>query len=310
MTPTEFLTQVVEEQKLDSEQLERLKTHKTEVEATIRENFGSLPVIKYAGSKAKGTMIKELYDLDIVCYFPSDHDKSLREIYEEIANLLEEKYEIDRKTSAIRILRMKDEDSGSYHIDVVPGRFISDDTKDVFIYISTKEGERQKTNLKTHLDTIRDSKCHREIKLLKLWSVNNGYLVRTFFMEILAIEALQNAEGKSLHTCMLELFRYIRDNIETVCIEDPANPNNVVSELVDDVTKKKLAKAAKLLVEEVEEADNNEAIVKCWEKALGVTITKEEKNVFFPSSTGVIIKSSTDQYSDTASITPNRPWRQ
>ena len=70
MTDQEYLNAVLEDQSLadDSEELEELREHRDAVEALLREAYGSCsPTIKYGGSKAKGTLIRESYDLDLVC---------------------------------------------------------------------------------------------------------------------------------------------------------------------------------------------------------------------------------------------------
>ena len=51
----------------DSEELKTLQERRAEVEKVLRDHFEDCsPTIRYGGSKAKGTMIKEAYDLDII----------------------------------------------------------------------------------------------------------------------------------------------------------------------------------------------------------------------------------------------------
>ena len=52
----------------------------------------SSPTIRYGGSKAKGTMIKEAYDLDMTCYFGHDDTRAgqtLEDIYGNTRKALE-----------------------------------------------------------------------------------------------------------------------------------------------------------------------------------------------------------------------------
>jgi tRNA nucleotidyltransferase (CCA-adding enzyme) len=59
----------------------------------LRDEFGSTPTIKYGGSKAKGTMIQESYDLDVVCYHESVSDNTLESLYNKTSTKLSEKQE-------------------------------------------------------------------------------------------------------------------------------------------------------------------------------------------------------------------------
>ena len=79
MTPEKYLQGLLSEHDLSSAQEKALQAHKAEVTAFLREEFGDAPTIKYAGSREKGTMIAEKYDLDIVCYFPSSDTRSLKD---------------------------------------------------------------------------------------------------------------------------------------------------------------------------------------------------------------------------------------
>jgi len=63
MSTNEYLQKVLKSQKLENDELEALKKNRGEVEKVLRDKFGSGPTIRYGGSKAKGTMIRDSYDL-------------------------------------------------------------------------------------------------------------------------------------------------------------------------------------------------------------------------------------------------------
>ena len=106
MTDNEYLQAVLKSQDLadDSAELKALTARREDVEALLRRAFpDSSPTIRYGGSKAKGTLIKESYDLDIVCYFPHDDTTAgdtLEDIYNNVAAALEKDYAVERKRSA------------------------------------------------------------------------------------------------------------------------------------------------------------------------------------------------------------------
>src|SRR5262245_2232874 len=133
----DYLDSILADQTLskDSDELKNIETTKEEVQEVLRDAFGSKPSIRNGGSIAKHTMIRESYDLDIVCYF--DHDdttagENLQDIYETVQQVLTEDFSVQPKTSALR-LQSSDLDRNDLHVDVVPGRFIDKTKSDVFL---------------------------------------------------------------------------------------------------------------------------------------------------------------------------------
>ena len=185
MTPEKFLQNLLASQNLSDQQEKDLQAHKKEVTDFLRAKFGNDPVIEDAGSRKKGTMVCDKYDLDIVCYFPSSDTRSLKDIREDVAKHLAQNYLTTSKASAERILDLKGSTApGDFHIDVVPGRFI-EDTKDVFLHVAYGDKERMQTNLKTHIDHIANSECVSVIRLVKLWAIRNNVKIKTFVLELL-----------------------------------------------------------------------------------------------------------------------------
>ena len=241
MNENEYLREILKSQTLapGSEELKTLQERRAEVEGLLREQFHeSSPTIRYGGSKAKGTMIKEAYDLDIISYFPHDDTsagETLEEIYNNVRDALSTKYYVESKPSS---LRLKDADPSNYgvdfHIDVVPGRYTDNSKTDVFLYRSTGEKKRLKTNLDTHIRHIKESGLIEAIQLLKLWRVRNGLRVKHFALELLVIELLKGKRSWVLSRQLKHAWEQLRDNSETISIQDPANPTgNDLSELLN-----------------------------------------------------------------------------
>jgi hypothetical protein len=193
-------------------------------------------------------MIVESYDLDIICYFPSDTEKTLKEIYKDVWNALSSHYKLEAKSSAIRIRKEEPEQAEhDYHIDVVPGRFIQG-TDDVFLYMNFADRERMQTNLKTHINYITQSGCQEIIKLVKLWKVRNDIVFKTFILELFVINALQGIRDK---TELENAFKTVMEafvNNSHVELVDPANTANVVSRTISDLGRQNMkAKAQEAL---------------------------------------------------------------
>lgn len=240
MDTNKYLEQVLTEQNLseDSAELKELQRHRADVEALLCASFGSQATIRYGGSKAKGTLIKEYYDLDIVCYFLSDSDvagTTLEEIYANVRDCLRKKYYVEEKTSALRLKGMSSEDyMRDFHIDVVPGRFTDDTKSDCFIYQKFAEKCRLKTNLDTHIAHVKGSGVVDAIRLLKLWKTRKGLRIKQFVFELLLIDLLDGMKSKSISDQILHVWNEIADHAEPIHVEDPANP--IGNDLTDVMT--------------------------------------------------------------------------
>ncbi|HVB55959.1 MAG TPA: hypothetical protein VNE63_05925 [Candidatus Acidoferrales bacterium] len=296
MTADEYLSELLTSQALgdDSDELKALQTHRADVEKLIRDNFKNTALtIRYAGSKAKGTMNKEAYDLDIVSYVASGDNtagETLENIYENHKKALGKKYIVEPKGSALRIKGCDPGNLGvDFHIDVVPGRFADDTKTDAYLYQSGGDKTRLKTNLDVHLDHVRNSDVIDAIRIAKLWRVRNGLPVRTFVLELAVIKLLKDQKKKSLSAQMEHFWTELRENSANLCIEDPANPNgNDLSKCLDDNLKSQLASAAKRTLEQIKSSG--------WEAVFG-NVQKQQKAARIEILRGAA-----------AVATPSRPW--
>jgi hypothetical protein len=255
MSTNEYLKGVLDAQTLtdDSEEIKALQRHRGEVEALLRDYFrGCWPTIRYGGSKAKGTMILESYDLDIICYFPNDDTgagETLQDIYENTRIALSKRYLVDSKTSALRLKHADRECLGvDFHIDVVPGRFTDDSKTDTFLYQGGTGKTRLKTNIDLHIKHVRDSGVTDAIRLTKLWKVRNGINVKNFVLELAVIRLLSQKKKDTLAAQLAHLWSEFRGNIDELTVEDPANPQgNDLSGALDSARKSLQSAASRTL---------------------------------------------------------------
>jgi hypothetical protein len=275
MTDVEYLNAVLRDQTFaaDAPELEVLRQHKDDVERLLLETFGDAnPSIKYGGSKAKGTMIKSSYDLDLICYFPADEagaGNTLKEIYENVEAALRDAYWTESKPSAIR-LRSRDAAGAhlDFHIDVVPGRYFDASQSDVWLYQNVPGRERLKTNLDVHIAHVRDSGARSPIRLMKLWRATKSVQVRNFVLELLTIRLLKGGTATTLPGQLRDVLEQFRDHSDDLCVEDPANPGgNDLSDLLNDGVKAMLRVHATNTLLEIDQQG--------WERVFG-TITGEE----------------------------------
>ena len=252
MTLTEYLNKILRTQTLadDSEEMQNLRAEREKVEEILRKRFsGSDMTIRYGGSKAKGTIIRDAYDLDIVCYFAHDDDtagKTLETIYNNVHDALDEHYTIQRKRSALRLRgRNKENKERDFHIDVVPGRFVDSEKEDCYLHQDGGDKSRIKTNLDKHISHVRDSDFTPIIRLMKLWNIRNAVGAKTFILELIVIHLLKGHENDNIGVQFIRVLSELRDNASSINVEDPANPSgNDLSELLDDRVRRAMSDVA------------------------------------------------------------------
>jgi hypothetical protein len=278
MNTNEYLSKVLKSQMLgsDSGELKELQERRAKVEEILRKHFSNCsPTIQYGGSKAKDTIIREAYDLDLICYFPHDDTaagETLKDIYNNTHEGLSGEYLVESKPSALRVKDRNPQNYGvDFHIDVVPGRYIDDSKTDVFIYQASGEKGRLKTNLNVHIEHVRDSGVTEAIRLVKLWRTRNGMRTKTFVLELLVVKLLQGKESQSLSDQLEYIWEQLRDNAEKISIEDPANPEgNDLSEIFNSAIRLELSIVAERTLKIIEKDG--------WEGVFGQV--EEEKNEY------------------------------
>jgi hypothetical protein len=294
MNVNEYLQKTLAAQDLkdDSSELKNLQAERAKVETLLRDKFGSAPTIRYGGSKIKGTLIKEYYDLDIIFYMPNGSNiagDTLEDIYKNVRDCLATDYYVEEKTSALR-LRAKDPlDRRDFHIDVVPGRFTDDTKTDCFIYQKSADKCRLKTNLDVHIAHIKDSGVLDAIRLLKLWKVRKALKLKQFAFELLIIDLLAGKQSKSLEDQLTHVWTEIKNSSAPIGVEDPANPTgNDLSSLLSEIWPELSAAASSTL-----ELISNSG----WEAVFGPAEQSSGSDV-----------AAKAQRAAAAVVTPTKPW--
>jgi hypothetical protein len=258
----------------DAPELAELEQHREDVEELLRGKFGAAsPSPEYGGSRAKGTMIRRSYDLDLPCFVPADETcagNTLKEIFHNVEAALRDDYWTEAKGSAIRLLSREASGAGQdFHIDVVPGRFFDESETDVWLYQTAPDQERLKPNLRVHVDHVTQSGVRPAIHLMKLWRVDRHISVRNFVLELMTIELLAGRKAVSLPVQLRHVPEQFRDHSAGLYVEDPANPSGYdLSELLNESVKMTLNLQARATLQLVDDAG--------WERVFG-TVPEEER---------------------------------
>jgi hypothetical protein len=239
-------------------------------------------------------MIKEAYDLDLICYFPREEDeagKTIKEIYEETEKALQDDYRVERKPSALRLRDKSGIDPGlDFHIDVVPGRYIDGDSGDVYIYQHAAEKERLKTNIETHIAYVKESGAVNAIRFTKLWRCRNGLTIKHFVLELLVVDLLSGKKSASLSSQLTHVFTKFRDESNSLFVTDPANENNDLSGLLDAGVRSQLSIVARSTLNLIEDSG--------WEAVFGRLVAANS-----------LEGKMSALYAAAASVaTPTKPW--
>ena len=189
---------------------------------------GYLNKAEFSGSIAKGTGISLSTDADIFLSLSSTTPGTLKEIYKSLCNAV---------TTAGYPARQQDVSIGTtvngYSIDLVPGRRQSQYGNDHSLYRNKTDTWTQ-TNVESHIAYVSQSGRVDEIRVLKIWRERHRLRMPSFYIEMVAIDVLQNARKDQLPSNVWRVLEGFRDNIEFARYIDPSNTNNVIS---DDCTK-------------------------------------------------------------------------
>jgi len=277
MTPDKYLEKILKAQTFadDAPELKEVRQRRKDIEASLRKHFPkSGPSIRWGGSMVKNTMIRESYDGDLTCYFPADEKEAgstLEEIYNSVATALSKDYDVERKTSALRVKDRSSKATKGFavdlHIDVVPGRYTDDDEEDVYIHQEAGTKERLKTNLQVHIDHIKDSGVTDTIRLTKLWNCQNGIGAKTFVLELLTVKLLAKKKSLGLSEQLKHVWTQFRDHTDELAVEDPANPTGNDLKPALDAVRASLASVARTTLSAIDKPG--------WESVFG-KIQEEE----------------------------------
>ena len=227
-TANQYLSSILVGQNLSNTELDVLRSLRQQIEGQLSVLAGS-PRFYYGGSFGKRTMIKARYDLDIVMYWPHTATYTIQGIYDAIGNVLKKYWSVvNTKTVAWEMPF----DEG-FHIDVIPGRALDSAYYEANLH-RTDTGTTLKTSLKTHIDKVRNSGRADVIRLMKLWRTRkNVPFKKSFLLELMTIEGCKGKPSDDLGGQMMAALKYVRDNIKSCSVRDPANSNNSLSDDID-----------------------------------------------------------------------------
>ncbi len=207
-----------------------------------------------SGSRAKGTAISLASDVDFLISLTSDCNENsggLKSIYDSLYSTLSATYQNVRKQNvSIRI------NLNGLEVDITPARKQPGFTYDHWLYVS-KLDTRKQTNIQKHISDISQSGRKNEIKILKIWRELNKIDFPSIYLEYLIVNNILLYYPKDVNSLDPNTWRVFQELAKDVGnplfdrIVDPANSNNILSDLLTVAEKNKIIEQAKIAADQI-----------------------------------------------------------
>jgi hypothetical protein len=276
---------VISSHKISKEE-KLLKKHidrRNEVKEALEMEYGNNLYSPFnSGSYAKNTAVNIKFDFDLMAPFKRNafgSNGTLKDMYDSVHQFIYEKYNgkeatvRDQKVS-IGIEFYPDGDGHIVNIDVVPGRELNldqykEDNK-LNLYVKQKFGKIEagsdyiRSNIQAQIDNIKDranaekDTIRKIIRLIKVWKIHKKPQLKSFFIELITIKAIDNKDVTGdLWERLKIVLEYIKDEVKTVLLPDPGNSANEVTDTLTDLEKSTLSDDMKYMIERIEENSDN-----------------------------------------------------
>jgi hypothetical protein len=203
--------------------------------------------LRNIGSHARNTSTETSSEVKLLLLLSNDCHRNaggLRSSYESLFGYLIERYRYVKKHGMALRVRMN-----GINVDVMPARLLSGTTDDHMLYRS-EEGALLETNVLAHITDVLEAGRSDETRLLKIWFAQQDIKAPAIYIDYLVpgrlLEGLK-PEKDNLPNNFMRMLRHLakRDfNPLFDELADPANPDNLLSDLMPDEEKRKVVKAA------------------------------------------------------------------
>ncbi len=220
---------------------------------SLRERLRELLQVEddfLTGSYPRNTMIQpsrnDKFDVDFFLAFNNDDfgeyelPKLLELVKTALLQIKNEDEDIESIKDQNRSIGV--EYSGSFQIDVVPAIEIEKDK--LYKIFDKRTRQSVDSNPKLHGEQLTEANENTEsgsirrlvpiIKLLKSWKRNKCDYVKSFHLELLAVELLKEEPIESISSGLGKFFSNAEDYLQEACLVDPANSENLIDEYLDE----------------------------------------------------------------------------
>lgn len=228
------LNNLLVEYRVDRDFSLEIKTgYRSPLENVLNNYYDEKPNYRYGGSLAKTTANSNSCDIDLLCYFDSENTDSLELIYNKtIEALRSASYLFEAKNSAICVYGKIGEPKWDTTVDVVPGKYTSnEDNKDVYLWCN-RDKCRLKSNPELQINKVKKSNSKELIRLIKLYREFNNFKFKSFYLEIFAIDVVEPefVAGDNIYDKLVKFCSHYNE-IGKTKIYDPANSANDINKI-------------------------------------------------------------------------------
>lgn len=273
----EHLNDVLESHRMKhiDDKMKKYLEKRDKVKDALQEKYKQKIVVRAinSGSYAKYTAVNTKFDIDICQPFKRDSFQTLEEMADDFYEFFKKEYS-DSELIEIKKQRVSTGlifwiDGESVPMDVTPGRELESGgyEKDKYLNIHVRaKGDKPatytQTNISKHVELIQGKTAERRvIRLLKIWKNKHSSNVKSFFMELITIKAFEknsNNLPSDQWGKLKMVMEFIRNNVETITLTDPANSTNIVSNTLEKSEKKQFSEDMKNALQQIE--DNEKRI--------------------------------------------------
>jgi len=241
MTADEYVYSVVSKYKLPPTISQAMQTNVINPLSRIIDNWAGdcLNKTEISGSRAKGTAISISTDLDLFISLKSTTTNTLKKIYDSLYDTLVSNKITARKQNVSIGIKY-----AGYDVDLVPAKRQDSYGNDHSLY-RNKANTWAKTNVTTHINTVKNSNRITEIVALKIWRERFSLAFPSMYLELTVIEALKGKHSNQPATNFMTVLNYLINNFLNKTVYDPANTNNIISDDLYKYEKEAIVKQAK-----------------------------------------------------------------
>lgn len=239
MTPDQYLQQIFSKYAVSTGVNSPPSNAGNKIYPTIKTWGGNaLKEVLFSGSYAKGTAVKGGTDVDLFISLSSTTTSTLQEIYDSLfSHLLSNGFEPRKQNVSIGIVL------DGVRIDLIPAKRQDSNSNDHSLW-KNKAQTWTKTNIVKHINMVSNSGRLDEIKLTKIWRNQNNLDFPSIYLELFVMDALYNKNTNQLSTNFLTVLESLTNNLRNKRIIDPSNTQNIISDDIEDATKKIISSKA------------------------------------------------------------------
>jgi hypothetical protein len=196
--------------------------------------------IRHIGSYAKGTGVIGSSEIDLLVSLDVHTCGTLKDLSDNLFSYLQSNnFYPQRKEYSIRLIFL------TTSVELFLSRSPAAGSSNNVLYNSTTNTCFE-TKTQTHTDLILNSSRIEEIQAIKIWRNLTGLKFPTPYLELTVLNALFNRKKNRLEKNFLNVMDYLMEGFLEDTVTDPANPKNIISDLLTGEEKKAVAAAAKI----------------------------------------------------------------